>query len=177
MTNTGSGIVLTRLDSEGGAPRFFLLCGRSSGIWSFSKGHTEMHDEGCALRTAVRETHEETGLMVGLDYRLLPESQRFGKRPYWIGVVKQSALGRMRLAAAEHTIGGWFTLEEIGKLKANVDVRAWYKKASNANSNFRVRLDNAAATSTSLTSPTSPPSPLMPQMQHTHLCAPVCNAS
>jgi 8-oxo-dGTP pyrophosphatase MutT (NUDIX family) len=148
MTNTGAGIILTRTDTVSAEPRYFLLCGKGSGIWSFSKGHGEVCDGGCPLRTAVRETQEETGLVAGADYTLLlNESQRFGKRPYWIGVVKPHAKQHMRLSAREHMIGGWFTLEEIGRLKSNVDVRAWYKKASNPNSNFRVRIERVTSLS------------------------------
>jgi hypothetical protein len=135
---TGAGIILMR--SDGGTTRFFLLCGRTSGIWSFAKGHPEYCDDADLLRTAIRETYEETGLHAGHDYRFVGDSQRFGKRPYWIGRVSPPAVRRMRLSKAEHTMGGWFTIAEISRLRTNVDVRAWAKKASNPNSNFAARL-------------------------------------
>lgn len=124
----GAGVILVRLSPDG-APRVLLLLGRETGVWSFSKGHPEESDRGSPLRTAVRETAEETGYEVGRDYQIIGDSLRFGKRPYWIGVMADNARPVM-LAEREHTAAGWFTVEEAAALPSNTDVRAWVKKAA-----------------------------------------------
>lgn len=125
----GAGVILVRLDSGGGGLRVLLLLGRETGVWSFSKGHPEETDRGSPLRTAVRETAEETGYEVGRDYQIMGDSLRFGKRPYWVGVMAENA-GPVTLAEREHTAAGWFTVEEAAALSSNTDVRAWVKKAA-----------------------------------------------
>ncbi len=137
MTNTvqqqknyvGAGVILTRTD--GATPRFLCLQGRETGVWSFSKGRAEPCDGGAPLRTAVRETQEETGLMVGQDYTIVGNSVRYGKRPYWVGVVAANAVQRITLAGREHVMAAWLTAEEIGRLNGNTDMRAWAKKMAN----------------------------------------------
>lgn len=147
-SSCGAGIILMRCD---GPLRFFLLRGRASGIWSFPKGHPEYCDNSNLLLTAVRETYEETGLTAGTDYDFVGESQRFGKRPYWIGRVRgPAAVSRMRLSQKEHSMGGWFTINEISQLQTNVDVRAWAKKAASPNSNFVARLADAGVNLSSM---------------------------
>lgn len=138
----GAGVILVDLgqgqsqDQEQGQeqtqaeePRVLLLLGRTSGVWSFSKGHPEEADRGSPLRTAVRETEEETGYLVGKDYHIMGDSLRFGKRPYWVGVVQGEA-PPVKLARAEHSAAGWFTATEAAALNTNTDVRAWIKKST-----------------------------------------------
>lgn len=120
----GAGLILTRV--EGHAIRFLLLRGTDSGIWSFSKGHPESCDGGRPLCTAVRETLEETGLVNEWDYAIFGNSIRFGKRPYWIAVVRPGAC--LRMNPREHDMAGWFTLDEVCQLNTNADVRAWTKR-------------------------------------------------
>jgi len=129
MTDTtnyvGAGVILVQMtDSD---PHFLLLRGTESGIWSFSKGHPELCDRNSPLRTAVRETQEETGLRCGLDYDIMGDALRFGKRPYWIGVVRDNQVP-ICLTAREHDNYGWFTVSEILDLNTNCDVRTWVKK-------------------------------------------------
>jgi 8-oxo-dGTP pyrophosphatase MutT (NUDIX family) len=126
-----------------------LLQGCDSGVWSFPKGHPEQEDSGSTLRTAVRETFEETGYTCGRDYRILGDSVRYGKRPYWIGIVNTEK--RIRLAHTEHRTAGWFTIDEINQLNTNTDVRAWMKKANGENSSFRKSISSARR----LTAPTN----------------------
>ena len=134
---------------------FLLLKGLDSGVWSFPKGHPEAMDGGMPLCTAVRETREETGLVAGVDYDILSDSIRFGKRPYWIGVIRPTA-GRIRLANDEHSMAAWFTWAEIAQLEScNTDVRCWIKKSRGANGMFH-RLTSLID---SLLSPLSSPSP------------------
>ncbi len=135
----GSGVILVRLPPVGGdvaETRFLLLLGKDSGVWSFPKGHPEDRDKGSPLRTAVRETFEETGYIAGQHYQLVGDSLRFGKRPYWVGLMMEGAIAPPRLCATEHSMAGWFTLEEVAELNSNTDVRAWLKKAALSTSGF-----------------------------------------
>jgi 8-oxo-dGTP pyrophosphatase MutT (NUDIX family) len=119
----GAGVILVS------GNRYLLLKGRDTGIWSFSKGHPETNDQETPLRTAVRETLEETGLRVSIDYRIIGNSLRFGKRPYWVGLTVKSE-PHIKMSRSEHSEAGWFTVEEIEQMKAdtNADVRGWLKK-------------------------------------------------
>jgi len=123
----GAGIILARPD-EMGEYRFLLLKGRATGIWSFSKGHPERIDQDSALRTAARETFEETGLFAGEDYTIYGNSVRFGKRPYWLGILSADARN-IRLSSREHSEYAWMTWNEIGMIRGNLDVRAWVQKS------------------------------------------------
>lgn len=135
MTNTttttspyiGAGIILTRIiHSE---PHFLLLRGRAAGVWSFPKGHPEECDREAPLRTAVRETFEETGYQAGVDYSILGNSLRFGKRPYWIGMMLPTSIAKpLLMSSREHDTAGWFTWAQIAKMKGNTDVRNWVAK-------------------------------------------------
>ena len=156
----------------GEAPRFLLLRGRDTGIWSFSKGHPEEEDGGNPLRTALRETREETGYEVGRDYTLIADTSiRLGKRPYWVGIMTPTAGFHPRLATCEHSDSGWFTWSEVGRLPTNTDVRAWVKKAAVATSGF-ARLMTTAGLGLVL----APPSPEFSSKRPTHLTAPACIA-
>ena len=130
----GAGIILTRMDPHG-EQHYLLLKGRDTGVWSFSKGHSERSDCESPLRTAVRETFEETGLYVGEDYRIIGDSIRFGKRPYWIGIVS-SETRPVVVSRNEHSMAAWFSWSEICQLNANTDVRCWIKKSRGPNGQF-----------------------------------------
>ena len=131
----GAGIILVKRDSEG-EYRFLLLKGRSAGVWSFSKGHPEDVDRRSPLCTAARETYEETGLTVGDDYTIYGNSIRFGKRPYWIGILKPDAK-EVRLSYREHSEYAWMTWGDVTQIRGNIDVRAWVQKAQKPAGEFR----------------------------------------
>lgn len=121
----GAGIVLVRTTSEG--PCFLLLRGTDTGVWSFPKGHTELRDRGDPLATAIRETWEETGYRTGIDYMIVSERFRLGKRPYWVGRMNATANWTPHLAPREHSMFGWFRASDMEGLNANTDVRALIK--------------------------------------------------
>lgn len=153
----GAGIILVRPDPQK-AERYLLLKGRDTGVWSFSKGHPEERDAEAPLRTAVRETLEETGLVAGTDYKIIGNSIRFGKRPYWIGLVQNTG-AQIVISQSEHTEAAWFTWDEIIDLNTNTDVRSWLKKSRAPSSNFRCLLGAVSSLKTQ-------------GMQGTHLTAP-----
>ena len=130
----GAGVILTRHDADG-VTRYLLLKGRDTGVWSFSKGHPEIYDCDAPLRTAVRETFEETGLKAGQHYSIIGDSIRFGKRPYWVGIMKEPA-ATVIVCRKEHTMAAWFSWEEICQLNGNTDVRCWIKKSRGPNGQF-----------------------------------------
>jgi len=141
MTIVGAGIILTMLGPN--EPRYLLLKGTGSNIWSFPKGHPEDADRGSVLRTAVRETFEETGFLAGIDYDIIGNSVRFGKRPYWIGIMRPEHC-IVSLCQREHSDFGWFTWSEIETMNtANTDVRTWVKKSQNHVGNFMRQMASA----------------------------------
>jgi 8-oxo-dGTP pyrophosphatase MutT (NUDIX family) len=160
----GAGIILMRPDHD--TFQFLLLKGRDTGVWSFSKGHPETCDGGAPLRTAVRETLEETGLEVGRDYDIIGNSIRYGKRPYWIGLVREEA-GPVTLSSSEHTEAAWFYREEIEPLNSNSDVRAWIKKSQGPLSEF-ARIEAFITSLPSLPLPLPLPLPRLPHKPDTH---------
>jgi 8-oxo-dGTP pyrophosphatase MutT (NUDIX family) len=134
QTYVGAGIILVHAGSQG-EKKYLRLKGRVGGVWSFPKGHPELCDKQSPLRTAVRETLEETGLLAGQDYTILGNSIRFGKRPYWVGVLTRETT--VRVNQKEHTEAVWMTWEEVTALQnTNTDVRCWNKKSRGANGEF-----------------------------------------
>ena len=121
----GAGIILVRTIEN--TVTFLLLKGSKSGVWSFPKGHPEIIDNESALRTAVRETYEETGLHAGVDYDIVGNSIRFGKRPYWIGIVRGNPT--IQTNYREHSEAMWFTWQKIQLLNSNIDVRDWISRS------------------------------------------------
>ena len=135
MKNThnipGAGVILFRFRScPSSDPEFLLLKGRDTGVWSFPKGHPEAGDNDEALRTATRETYEETGYIYDKDYHICGGSIRFGKRPYWVGFLTTTR--EVRLTSREHQTYGWFTRAELAEsgISANLDVRGWLRRSS-----------------------------------------------
>ena len=132
-TYIGAGIILMNPENN----TFLLLKGVRTGVWSFSKGHPETSDHEAPLRTAVRETFEETGLSAGVDYDIIGNSMRFGKRPYWLGVIKHADT-TISISYTEHSTAAWMTWEEIQNIdtNTNTDVRCWVKKSQSDHSEF-----------------------------------------
>ena len=127
----GAGILLTRWPQQVPSTglQFLLLKGVDTGIWSFPKGHPEPIDRQKPLRTAIRETYEETGCMHGRDYWILGHHAVYGKRPYWVGLVCSNR--GIRLRPDEHQEAQWMTLQESYAIRSqcNMDVRDWVRKS------------------------------------------------
>lgn len=105
-----------------------LVRGRSSGKWSFPKGHLKPN-EGC-FRCALRELYEETGIHIEYD-SLNPCSlatKRFKVGEYFILDLEEKVLPRPR-DNREIAEAKWLGQDEIQTLihadEANVDVRSF----------------------------------------------------
>ena len=111
-----AGFVLTR-EGPAGEPEYLLLVNRRDGMPGLPKGHAEPGEDD--LRTALRETEEETGL-TDLDVdpwfvREIAYRVRKHGEPRWKTVVYLRAglrSGEVRLSH-EHTAFSWLPLEEV----------------------------------------------------------------
>ena len=104
--------------------RICVVQGRSTGKWSFPKGHPNAGET--AFQCAQRETEEETGIRIPWQTR----------RPILLAV----GYYYMILTHEEYTIGEydareitqcrWVSLDELRKMRVNVDISAFLKKIS-----------------------------------------------
>lgn len=105
-----------------------LVRGRSSGKWSFPKGHLKPN-EGC-FRCALRELYEETGIEISYD-SLNPcslVSKRFRVGEYFILDLEEQITPRPR-DSREIAEARWVSQDELQHFLdddiANVDVRSF----------------------------------------------------
>ncbi len=103
--------------------RYVLVQGRSSGKWSFPKGHKNSAEES-PMDCVSREVGEETGcdilpaaskavpLHVGY-YYLFEVDEEFELKPRDVNEVGSF---------------GWFSVEEMGRLSLNVDANKYYRE-------------------------------------------------
>jgi 8-oxo-dGTP pyrophosphatase MutT (NUDIX family) len=139
----GAGVILVRIVPHE-EPRYLLLCGTDTNVWSFAKGHPEDIDDS-PRATAIRETFEETGYICDKDYSICGTSCRFGKRPYWLGLMLTNR--SVTLTEREHSRYGWFSASEIRDLNTNYDVRQWVQRIQSDQNTFMraVRMISAKA--------------------------------
>ena len=96
--------------------RILLVKGRSSGKWSFPKGHLNFNETGqeCALRECI----EETGiLMKGKPYMV----KKLYAGEYFFYKTEYEEISPNH-DTNEISEVGWFTLEEMRSLKHNADI-------------------------------------------------------
>jgi 8-oxo-dGTP pyrophosphatase MutT (NUDIX family) len=102
--------------------QILLVRGRSSGKWSFPKGHA--YPSESAIICAHRETYEETG------YRLDPESTytkvQLAKGTYFHYRLP-SKFPACPIDRQEVFYGRWFDIEDIPDSACNVDVNSFYR--------------------------------------------------
>ena len=111
----GAGVILLRNQEV------LLVKNAYTGSWGFTKGTREEYDESY-LANAIREVIEESGYYEGIDYTLYDGPCRFGKRPYWFGIVHTQMPVRMN--HTDHIDIKWHTVN--GKIKnPNKDLEAW----------------------------------------------------
>jgi len=101
--------------------RVLLVLGRSSGKWSFPKGHAQDCEE--PLECARRETYEETGLMI---YPNQKNIIHLSKGTYFLhrtsSDIKVYPIDRREISKAQ-----WISLQDIPKYSCNVDVNNFYR--------------------------------------------------
>ena len=111
----GAGVILLRNQEV------LLVKNAYTGSWGFTKGTREDYDESY-LANAIREVIEESGYYERIDYTLYDGPCRFGKRPYWFGIVHTQMPVRMN--HTDHIDIKWHTVN--GKIKnPNKDLEAW----------------------------------------------------
>ena len=116
-TNERAGIILNYKD------RYLLVQNKFSFRWSFTKGHVEPFDIDL-LETAQREVKEESGYLETIHYTIdNTEPRMYGKSTYWTGTV--ICPDPPKLKEDEHLGFGWFTKEEMRKLKTTTDISDW----------------------------------------------------
>ena len=112
-----AGIILNYKD------RYLLVQNKFSFRWSFTKGHVEPFDVDL-LETAQREVKEESGYLETIHYKIDDtEPRMYGKSTYWTGTVINA--DPPKLKEDEHLGFGWFTKDEMRKLKTTTDISEW----------------------------------------------------
>jgi len=112
-----AGIILNYKD------RYLLVQNKFSFRWSFTKGHVEPFDVDL-LETAQREVKEESGYLEHENYVIDDtEPRMYGKSTYWTGTVMRP--DPPKLKEDEHLGFGWFTKDEMRKLKTTSDISEW----------------------------------------------------
>jgi len=112
-----AGIILNYKD------RYLLVQNKFSFRWSFTKGHVEPFDVDL-LETAQREVKEESGYLETIHYTIDDtEPCMYGKSTYWTGTVINA--DPPKLKEDEHLGFGWFTKDEMRKLKTTTDISEW----------------------------------------------------
>jgi 8-oxo-dGTP pyrophosphatase MutT (NUDIX family) len=115
----GAGIILTLDDSV-------LLLQGVKGSWSFPKGHWEIGD-ATPMDTAIRETWEETGYILGLDYEIVGTKMRLDKRIYWMARPLRTLQDPV-LRSREHKGFRWVPISDIYWLNVNSGVKIWCQR-------------------------------------------------
>ena len=115
----GAGIILS-VDGN------VLLLQGAKGTWSFPKGHGEVAD-ATPLDTAIRETWEETGYILGLDYEIVSDKMRLDKRLYWMARPLRTLQDPV-LRSREHKAFKWVPADDIDWLNVNAGVKIWRQR-------------------------------------------------
>ena len=140
-SGNGAGLILIQ-PSAAGPARILMLKTRAEGAWCFIKGSYAPEDKGYSLITAVRKTRELTGLECDRDYQIVGRKIRFGKRQYWVGVMRREAAPYIRARVQKYSNARWMDATAIAGLPAEVgvlsgDVRVWTQKGRSPNGLFQ----------------------------------------
>jgi 8-oxo-dGTP pyrophosphatase MutT (NUDIX family) len=98
-----------------------LVLGRTSGKWSFPKGHA--YDSEAPLDCARRETYEETGIKV---YPNEKSVIHLSKGTYFIYSINPDVKVRP-IDTQEISRALWILIRDIPKYPCNVDVNNFYR--------------------------------------------------
>jgi 8-oxo-dGTP pyrophosphatase MutT (NUDIX family) len=104
--------------------KYLLVQGRSSGKWSFPKGHP--YENETPLECARRELYEETGLNVPVNYS---DSYQLSTGVYYLYNVRSEILCET-LDPNEIINISWFSVSQMKKIKVNIDVNTFLRQRS-----------------------------------------------
>ena len=107
--------------------KVLLVKGRLSGKWSLPKGHMEGREND--LQCALRELHEETGVVPTVKYSYF---KKFAAGGYFIFFTEDQPAPVMKYNQ-EISEAAWFELSEIRKLSCNLDLNCftrWIKRTN-----------------------------------------------
>ena len=102
--------------------RIGLVRGRSTGKWSFPKGHPNRGET--PFQCAFRETQEETGIRIPWQTRR-PVKLSVG---YYYIILTDSEYPMQTSDISEIMETGWLTLDEMLQSRVNIDVSTFLKK-------------------------------------------------
>jgi hypothetical protein len=140
-SGNGAGLILIQPSADGPS-RILMLKTRAEGAWCFIKGSYAPEDKGYSLMTAVRKTRGITGLECDRDYQIVGRKIRFGKRQYWVGVMRRDVAPYIRPRVHKYSNARWMDTVAITGLPAEAgvasgDVRAWTQKGRSPNGLFQ----------------------------------------
>lgn len=107
--------------------KVLLVKGRLSGKWSLPKGHMEGREND--LQCALRELHEETGVVPTVKYSYF---KKFAAGGYFIFFTENEPAPMIQ-CDQEISEAAWFELSEIRKLSCNLDLNCftrWIKRTN-----------------------------------------------
>lgn len=94
-------------------------------MWSFPKGRAEAWDRDL-IETAVRETYEETGMVLDKDYKLLTHClEAYGSTHLLYAEATTSDLPFSYCIEQHVAEVAWVPIQDLARLKGNFALRAW----------------------------------------------------
>ena len=103
--------------------KVLVIRGRKSGKWSFPKGHSEQDES--ELDAAIRETKEETGLLLNTWYQ---QAIQLATGVYFVYRYKEQPC--IPLDTNEVTETRWVSFETLRKMNVNVDINTFLRNYS-----------------------------------------------
>lgn len=119
------GIIFIYREEEFDLSKVLVVRGMSSNIWSYPKGKINIDEEEEAC--AIRETLEETGIVVTLEEIQHVPKVKFGRNTYFIIAVNSLFYNFMINDNNEVDKVEWKTIRELRQLDCNKDIRSVLK--------------------------------------------------
>lgn len=108
--------------------KILLVKGRKAQKWSFPKGHKERNE--CQIECAKRELYEETGIQIGDQEPVsYVKFNKEGGSYYIYSVSDEFRVFPQDCYEIEDV--RWFSLNTIPELSVNIDVKGFYRMATN----------------------------------------------
>ena len=105
--------------------KILLILSRQSGLWGFPKGRTKDTDPNF-LQVALRELHEETGIILNLSF-ILPGYIKFNTTFYYIAVLNSKPLLNP-VDNFEIEAISWLKLSQLNILTLHSNVKTFISK-------------------------------------------------